>query len=133
MNNNNQNNNNNNNENKYRVVFSGCNHSTIMGEKQLHDPIETQWNPEKMIHEDVFVCHDCANGKPGFYHSTVLHSVQTATKLTPLELKRLLLFFLGLPLPLPLLLLLLLLFYFALLSNLDCPSPSSNVFHTSPN
>jgi hypothetical protein len=72
----------------WKVIFSGCNHQAIMSEQELHDPIETQFNPAKLHKENVYVCHGCAKGEPGFCHNTVLHSVQTATKLTPLDSKR---------------------------------------------
>jgi hypothetical protein len=65
---------------KYKVIFSDCNHSAILSEKELHNPIETQWDPAKLIRENVYVCHDCADGRPGFCHNTVLHGIHTAMR-----------------------------------------------------
>ncbi|HKH85906.1 MAG TPA: hypothetical protein VKA40_05095 [Nitrososphaera sp.] len=34
---------------KWRVVFSGCNHTAIMNEKELLNPIEAQFNPMRIV------------------------------------------------------------------------------------
>jgi hypothetical protein len=77
---------------KWKVIFSGCNHSAIMSEMELANPIETQFNPEKLLKEDVYVCPRCANGERGFCMNSVLHPILTATKLTPLDNRRMISF-----------------------------------------
>lgn len=52
-----------------------------MFEKELADPVEQHFNAEKGHKEDVYVCHDCADGKPGFSMNSILHPVLTATRI----------------------------------------------------
>ena len=73
----------------YRVIFGGCQHTGIMSEQDLNNPVEQQFNAEKLHKENVYVCGDCGAGKPGFCMSSTLHPILTATKLTPLDRKRL--------------------------------------------
>jgi hypothetical protein len=73
---------------RYKVIFSGCNHEAIRTEKELANPIEQQFNSAK-LHRDVYACPGCAKGERGFSHNTVLHSIHTAMKLTPLDNRRL--------------------------------------------
>jgi hypothetical protein len=80
--------------NRWRVVFQGCNHEQIMSDADLHSPIETRFNPQTLRRENVYVCNGCAGNtpdhrvKPGFCHNTILHSVQKAEKVTPLDDRR---------------------------------------------
>jgi hypothetical protein len=74
--------------NKWRVIFAGCNHEAILTDKQLHEPIETQFDPVSMHKENMYVCPGCSADyvKPGdFCMNSVLHKVEKATKLSPLD------------------------------------------------
>jgi hypothetical protein len=75
--------------NKWRIVLSGCNHKVIMIDKELHNLIEAQFNAAILHKENVYVRPGCANIERRFCHITVLHSIHRATKLTPLDRKRL--------------------------------------------
>ncbi|HEU4444243.1 MAG TPA: hypothetical protein VFR94_06190 [Nitrososphaeraceae archaeon] len=67
---------------KYRVVFSGCNHQAIMSDKELHNPVETQFNPATLHKENVFVCPYVLQRpqRGDFRMDSILHTVQTATR-----------------------------------------------------
>jgi hypothetical protein len=73
---------------KYRMIFPGCNHQAVMSEEELHYPIEQQFDPATRTKENVHVCPSCAIGERRFCHNSVLHPVETATRLTPLDDKR---------------------------------------------
>jgi hypothetical protein len=75
--------------NKWCVVFSGCNHRAIMTDRELHNPIEAQFNAATLHKENAYVCPGCANNERGFCHICVLHSIHIATKLRPLDSRRL--------------------------------------------
>ena len=63
------------------MVLFGCNHPQVMSEKELADPVEQHFNVEKGHKEDVYVCHGCADGEPGFCMNSILHPVLTATRI----------------------------------------------------
>lgn len=66
-----------------------------MSDADLHNNvIETQFNPKTLRRENVYVCDGCAGNtpsgrvQPGFCHNTVLHPIEIAEPLTPLEERR---------------------------------------------
>ena len=84
---NDHNNNDNNNDDLYSVRLD-CGHRHVWPTRKLvTSVIETRYNPGSNSKEDMFVCRDCADEKPGFcMKKSVLHKMAArAHKLSPLE------------------------------------------------
>jgi hypothetical protein len=56
-------------------------------EKEIHDPIESRYNPASGHKEDYFVCMPCNQGAAGYCRNSVLHPILRAMKLTLLDSK----------------------------------------------
>ena len=75
----------------YQVRYGGCNHSGILSETQLRtDAMGEQLNPVTMTKENTYQCQACLNDEPGACGETVLHGIESAKKLTLLEVRQLL-------------------------------------------
>jgi hypothetical protein len=78
----------------YNVRYEGCNHDSILSERQLHADVKgQQLNPEKGVKEDLYFCPDCLEGiKPGCNmidgrdDRSVLRTVAAMRQLSPLDL-----------------------------------------------
>jgi len=77
-------------EKKYRVIFSGCQHSAILTDKQLANPPIEEYDGSSTYKESFYFCEDCYNNKPGFCTIRPFHKVAVVRKLTPLEERSLL-------------------------------------------
>jgi hypothetical protein len=71
----------------YQVRFSGCNHSSILSERQLKNTEVKgqQLNLDTMAPENLYTSNACLNGEPGYCSESVLHPIDAARKLSPLE------------------------------------------------
>jgi hypothetical protein len=70
----------------YQVRYVGWNHSGILSEKQLStDAKGERLNPDTMTKENLYTCNACLNGEPGYCSESVLHPIDAARKLSPLE------------------------------------------------
>jgi predicted metal-binding protein len=64
-----------------------------MTDQELHSPIERQFKPETLIHNNVYVCKGCAGdekkgmSQAGFCGKSVLHRVAHEQQLDSVELK----------------------------------------------
>ena len=70
----------------YQVRYGGYNHSDILSEKQLStDAKGERLNPDTMTRENLYACNACLNGEPGYCSESVLHPIDAASKLSPVE------------------------------------------------
>jgi hypothetical protein len=75
----------------------GCNHRHIWDARKIAtDVIESRFDLASGSRQDFYVCPKCAapreNGVTDFCMESVLHRIETARKLTPIDKKRMVLF-----------------------------------------